>query len=223
MTQKYFVIINEKQEGPFSLQELSELKITNETPIWFEGMGDWQTIKEVAELKYLIKEVIPPPFQGKSISNSTKVEVTGTIKTEKVSKKIDKRSLADEIVFFFKWIGIGALTGLLISSIWFLAPSDEKYYHQKADANGYELSFCYHKFDIDAVLCTNRDPDHFIFCSIAKGSGPFRVEFSRPENMVESWFEEIAAPIIGISALLIFILSYVIRSVRWVYSNKSKK
>lgn len=39
---KFFVILNNQQEGPYTIAQLAEMGISAETLVWKEGMKDWQ-------------------------------------------------------------------------------------------------------------------------------------------------------------------------------------
>lgn len=52
----FFIIINGQQEGPFTIAQLAEKKITSETLVWREGMKDWQPAWMVSELRYILEE-----------------------------------------------------------------------------------------------------------------------------------------------------------------------
>jgi hypothetical protein len=62
----YYAIIDNRQTGPFSEQELSRLiterKITKDTYIWKPGMQKWEVVEKLPEvLKWVA--LSPPPFQ----------------------------------------------------------------------------------------------------------------------------------------------------------------
>ena len=63
--QFYYVIIENKQSGPFTEQELTRLilekKITKETYIWKPGMSNWATAEKVPEILKLVA-LVPPPI-----------------------------------------------------------------------------------------------------------------------------------------------------------------
>jgi hypothetical protein len=61
---KYHLHNGSEQEGPFTIEELSEKNINRETEIWFEGLDDWKKAGEVEELNELFK-IIPPPIKSK--------------------------------------------------------------------------------------------------------------------------------------------------------------
>lgn len=64
---QYFIIINDVQQGPFSLEELRARHITSDTLVWAEGMAQWMPAWQVDELKPLIygqpanSQTPPPP------------------------------------------------------------------------------------------------------------------------------------------------------------------
>lgn len=56
----WFIILNGKQEGPYSFEELREIKeITPDTLAWKEGMENWLPIRDIPELKKLFEEPQP--------------------------------------------------------------------------------------------------------------------------------------------------------------------
>ena len=61
----YFVVIDGKQSGPYSLTELSRLiaekKIVKETYIWKPGMAQWELAENVSEVLRLVA-ITPPPI-----------------------------------------------------------------------------------------------------------------------------------------------------------------
>lgn len=63
--QFYYVMIEGKQAGPFSEQELSRLiaekKIVKETYIWKPGLPKWEIAEKLPEILKLVA-LAPPPF-----------------------------------------------------------------------------------------------------------------------------------------------------------------
>jgi len=55
---QYFISKGTKKEGPYSLEELSSMKLSENYFIWKEGFVNWKNITEVDELK---KDIIPTP------------------------------------------------------------------------------------------------------------------------------------------------------------------
>lgn len=67
----FYIHKDGQQQGPFTIDELKDLKITRETMVWFEGADDWKKAEEIEELKEIIKS-IPPPIADKKIEDETK-------------------------------------------------------------------------------------------------------------------------------------------------------
>lgn len=58
----WYVLLNEKQYGPFTFLELKGIaSITPDTFCWREGMLEWLPIRDVPELKDLFKDEHVPP------------------------------------------------------------------------------------------------------------------------------------------------------------------
>lgn len=70
---EFFIIKNDEQQGPFTLEQLSGMSIMPDTPVWHEGLDDWTAASYVEELKTLVAyapqvgTTEPPvmPSQGK--------------------------------------------------------------------------------------------------------------------------------------------------------------
>ena len=64
--QFYYVMINEKQAGPFSERELSRLiaekKVVKESYIWKPGMPNWEIAERLPEVLKLVA-LTPPEFK----------------------------------------------------------------------------------------------------------------------------------------------------------------
>lgn len=57
MNLKWFIIVDGKQEGPFTLLQLkSHLKITPDTLVWREGFSTWIAVRNVKELNKLFED-----------------------------------------------------------------------------------------------------------------------------------------------------------------------
>ena len=60
---KYFLHLNNETIGPFALEELKANHITPSTPVWFEGMENWQYATDIPELKPVLIAT-PPPIKS---------------------------------------------------------------------------------------------------------------------------------------------------------------
>lgn len=59
---KFYIHKDNQQQGPFSTEELKDLKITRDTMVWFEGQDNWKKAIEVNDLQEIFK-IVPPPLQ----------------------------------------------------------------------------------------------------------------------------------------------------------------
>jgi hypothetical protein len=66
---KFYIHIDDQQQGPFTTDELKDLKIARETMVWFEGEEDWKKAVEIEELQEIFKS-IPPPLVHKKIEDA---------------------------------------------------------------------------------------------------------------------------------------------------------
>lgn len=73
---KFFVILNNQQEGPYTIAQLAEMGISSETLVWKEGMKDWQPAWTVSELRYILNENTKTEEYQRDSSNSIKQETT---------------------------------------------------------------------------------------------------------------------------------------------------
>lgn len=55
----YFIIENNSQQGPFTLEELRLYHLTSETLVWAEGMAEWTPAWKVEELRPIINGTPP--------------------------------------------------------------------------------------------------------------------------------------------------------------------
>lgn len=83
---EYFFLKGKETKGPFSVDQLAEQGLTNETLVWTEGMENWQKLKDINELAQIIKpKSVPPPPPNETDDKISKSEVSGHLKvtTEK--------------------------------------------------------------------------------------------------------------------------------------------
>lgn len=76
---KYFYSDEAISFGPFTLEELREKRITRETYVWFEELGEWEKAGEIPELNDLF--AIIPPFPQQTNYNRQLSEQTGSNNT----------------------------------------------------------------------------------------------------------------------------------------------
>lgn len=137
---EYYILIDGKTEGPFSLEKLKEMPVTPQTKVWRQGMPEWVPAGEVGELNYLFGTPPPAPTadNGNGQANSATVKIAprtwlvesilitvlcclpfgivGIVYASKVSSllklgKYDEAMAASKEAG--KWVKIGFFTGLI--------------------------------------------------------------------------------------------------------------
>ena len=58
---QYYIIRNDQQAGPYTLDELAAMGITPDTIVWTEGMTDWTPARQVSELNSLFTRSAQTP------------------------------------------------------------------------------------------------------------------------------------------------------------------
>lgn len=95
---KFFVVVNDKKEGPYSVDELLQKDITANTLVWSEGFVDWTEAKEVVGLKEFLTKIPPPiPNQTNFIQQQAKEK---------------ERIVAKELKAAFKLFLLGCIVGI---------------------------------------------------------------------------------------------------------------
>lgn len=110
---KYFMVVDNKQQGPFSIDELKEMEISNFSLVWTIEMDNWEKAINIEELKSIIK-IVPPPIPNRK-ENTLKVEAV-IIKNKRGKKfNLNWNNYKNDVKSVFMQI----LYGLLISIISF--------------------------------------------------------------------------------------------------------
>jgi hypothetical protein len=105
--QKYFLHKDGRQLGPYSKEELQQIRITRDTMLWCDGQPDWTEAKDIEELADLFKNQ-PPPFREKTTSPPPFSKTSNEYGSSNIDKKGNSKS------YPFIWLIIGTL---LISGI----------------------------------------------------------------------------------------------------------
>jgi hypothetical protein len=119
MEKEFYYLDEKEQKGPFSIDQLRTVGLKPDTLVWADGFENWKPVKEVEELKGLLKKTPPPP---PIIDNST----NSTIQVQDEAKEEKKILVEDSNVKFwasfkiysisFLLIGAAALSAYLISN-----------------------------------------------------------------------------------------------------------
>jgi len=61
MNKEFYYLDGKEQKGPYSIDQLKVLNLKSDTLIWEESLDNWKPLKEVEELKGLLRKTPPPP------------------------------------------------------------------------------------------------------------------------------------------------------------------
>lgn len=86
MTRQYYIHDGMGQQGPFTLEELIGKKISQATPVWYDGLGHWTSAAQLEELKPLFAAV-SPPFIPKRVLPTPAAGAEGQSSLEQDRKK----------------------------------------------------------------------------------------------------------------------------------------
>lgn len=106
---QYYYLTGKVQNGPFSIDELKEKHLSNETLIWTEGMENWQKIKDDLELQNALKTTsIPPPPPVEIDQPITKTEISGQIKVINEKQEAKESNLLKptkkQLSYYLIWV-----------------------------------------------------------------------------------------------------------------------
>ncbi len=119
----FYIIINDEQQGPFSISELAPLELSPDTEVWAEGMDDWAPASQVPQLATVIKRTrAVPPARKKNGPNTTYKQVAKSRPVASTPRTNDTMKDKEIIVLgytfnkrkFFTTIGVVAAVLLLM-------------------------------------------------------------------------------------------------------------
>ena len=116
---KFFVIINNEQQGPFTIKELASKRITPDTEVWTDGMDDWALASEVPQLVTLIRRTrtVPPARKRNPKESSKTANRSISVARSKKAETDDEITLLGYTFNkrkFFTTVGVVAALLLLI-------------------------------------------------------------------------------------------------------------
>lgn len=69
---KYFISKENEKKGPFTIEEIKKMELTDEYSVWTEGFVDWEKITTIEELRGSV--IITPPPTPKEIEKTKQKE-----------------------------------------------------------------------------------------------------------------------------------------------------
>jgi len=88
----YFIIENQNQKGPFSLNEIIEMNLSENTLVWKKGLKDWIKLKDLSDYK---KNVSPPIPKTEQPIIPTTIEVAENHEPELKNKDNDEEPIIE--------------------------------------------------------------------------------------------------------------------------------
>lgn len=116
---KYFIAISGEQKGPYSIDEVKSMSLSNDTLVWYKGLKDWTELKDIEELcSLVIDEELPPPLPSTvpmnvAIEKPVKIEVYKGQQNKEKRRNNYSHIFAKEVVYFAKILG-GCIGGVLL-------------------------------------------------------------------------------------------------------------
>jgi len=106
---KYYIHLNNQQGGPYTIDQLKDLDLKTDTPIWHEGLSEWTIVSKIPEVNRILHST-PPPLNASTESRQTPPQmdyIDDTPKSKKVLHYIITLLILGAIAFggfyFFYW------------------------------------------------------------------------------------------------------------------------
>ena len=99
----YFIFEENTKKGPYTIEEIKEKRLTEDTLVWHKELSDWKQAKEIDEIEPFL--VVLPPKLSFEIDEKSKKQI--------VSRRIKALREVSFFLFFF----IGGVLNLFIAAI----------------------------------------------------------------------------------------------------------
>ena len=116
---QYYIYDGQRKKGPFDFERLKLQPLTNETPVWYEGLENWAMAGNMDELSdYFIPKKTPPPlpkaFEKKALPRRNEILDSFEYASEGFTKHREKPAAKQSIIFI---IAIVIIIGIVITLI----------------------------------------------------------------------------------------------------------
>ncbi len=86
MSTKYYIATNKQSQGPFTLEQLRNMDLCDDTLIWYDGLDEWKKLSKLPILqKQLAHTPEPPVFNEENYTENF-------LNKNQLSDRIDKKS-----------------------------------------------------------------------------------------------------------------------------------
>lgn len=89
MEKEFYYLDEKEQKGPFTIDKLKTIGLKPETLVWADGFENWKQVKDVDELKIVLKKTPPPPPIIDTLSSSSIKDDDNEILDEKMNNVVD--------------------------------------------------------------------------------------------------------------------------------------
>ena len=91
MEKIYFIVVDNEQAGPYSIEELQNLKIKKDSLVWKDGLENWIEAESIEELKHIFIATPPPIPKAKEpevvLKTIEPLQFEDNLKKEKLEKQ----------------------------------------------------------------------------------------------------------------------------------------
>lgn len=161
--EKFYIVINNEQKGPFSVNEILKMDVNQNTLGWNENYDNWTELKNIEQFKIKLSKK-PPPIPKTNDNQPLKVILTKEKKEKKNRKKIDYTKIFTSLfLLLFVSIFIGFITFIVSNSSYGINKFDNYDYSKVTitDIGGY--NFPLDKYS-PTFLSNHCDDDQKIEC-----------------------------------------------------------
>lgn len=82
----------QNQQGPLDIEQLKQINIKKDTPIWYEGIENWTTAEKVEDLKSILpSNTVPPKYEIPSQTNISNQPPIFKNQEEPIKKIVDSQ------------------------------------------------------------------------------------------------------------------------------------
>ncbi len=209
--EKYYIVIDNKQEGPFTIEELRNKNISQTTLVWSENMENWEEAKNVTELNQTIKKS-PPPIP---IKENTVIEKH----TEKINSVQVEVIAANEIKINFKMFLYAFIIAIIAYPIIFSVNKGFTHMNMYNKWEKYYFSSSYDPNEHSNLIRQSVNLRYYDYYSIDGWERQFHKE-RYSKIAINSIYTSLIVFIV--SALLLIIGRYTMKSAKWVNATAYK-
>ena len=112
MNKEFYYLDEKEQKGPFNIDQLKNVGLKPDTLVWTDDFDNWKPVKDVEELKVLLKKTPPPPPIIDNLPNST-------IQSSQENQEDKKILVEDNNVKLWATVKIFSTVILLLSFVGF--------------------------------------------------------------------------------------------------------